>query len=159
MNHTLASRFLSLLLVLTLCTALTPAAGAEDLPTAGTVEVPGEKTPVLESVSLTPEAAALKVGQTQVLTAAVRMSDGSTDLPEGSSVVWEVANGRSDEVSVTAAGPNSLIATIEALAVPETTQDPTVAVTVTVTPPPGAGRPGWIRAQSRSMLPIPPASP
>lgn len=67
------------------------------------------------------------------------MSDGSTDLPEGSSVVWEVANGRSDEVSVTAAGPNSLIATIEALAVPETTQDPTVAVTVTVTPPPGAG--------------------
>lgn len=139
MNHTLASRLLSLLLVLTLCAALTPAAGAEEFPTAGTVEVPAGETPTLESVALTPEAAALKVGQTQVLTAAVRMSDGSTDLPEGSSVVWEVANGRSDEVSVTAAGPNSLIATIEALAVPETTQDPTVAVTVTVTPPPGAG--------------------
>ncbi|MEI3348491.1 MAG: hypothetical protein V8R55_08905 [Dysosmobacter sp.] len=104
------------------------------------MEVPGEKTPVLESVSLTPEAAAPKAGQTPgAATAAVRMSDGSTDLPEGSSVVWEVANGRSDEVSVTAAGPNSLIASIEALAVPETTQDPTVAGAGTVTPPPGAG--------------------
>lgn len=105
MNHTLASRFLSLLLVLTLCTALTPAAGAEDLPTAGTVEVPGEKTPVLESVSLTPEAAALKVGQTQVLTGCRADVRRRTDLPEGSAWSGRLPMAGADEVSVTAAGP------------------------------------------------------
>lgn len=131
MKHTLGSRLLSLLLVLTLCAALSPAAlAAEDS---------GTGTPVLQSVSVTPETAALKVGETQVLTAAVTLSDGSTVLPEGTTVDWEVANGREDEVSVTPASPNALTATVEALAVPKTTEDQTVAVTVTVTPPIGSG--------------------
>ena len=131
MKHTLGSRLLSLLLVLTLCTALSPAAlAAEGFDTG---------TPVLQSVSVTPETAALKVGETQVLTAAVTLSDGSAVLPEGTTVDWEVANGREDEVSVTPASPNALTATVEALAVPKTTEDQTVAVTVTVTPPIGSG--------------------
>lgn len=93
MKHTLGSRLLSLLLVLTLCAALSPAAlAAEGFDTG---------TPVLQSVSVTPETAALKVGETQVLTAAVTLSDGSAVLPEGTTVDWEVANGREDEVSVT----------------------------------------------------------
>lgn len=131
MKHTLGSRLLSLLLVLTLCAALSPAALA--------VEDSGTGTPVLQSVSVTPETAALKVGETQVLTAAVTLSDGSTVLPEGTTVDWEVANGREDEVSVTPASSNALTATVEALAVPKTTEDQTVAVTVTVTPPIGSG--------------------
>lgn len=131
MKHTLGSRLLSLLLSLSLCAALSPAALAE--------EDPGAQAPVLQAVSVTPEAAALKVGQTQVLTASVTLSDGSTTLPEGSSVAWEVANGREDEVSVTPTSINSLTATVEALAVPETTEEETVAVTVTVTPPSGGG--------------------
>lgn len=131
MKHTLGSRLLSLLLVLTLCAALSPAAlAAEGFDTG---------TPVLQSVSVTPETAALKVGETQVLTAAVTLSDGSAVLPEGTTVDWEVANGREDEVSVTPASPNALTATVEALAVPKTTEDQTVAVTVTVTPPSGSG--------------------
>ena len=113
MKHTLGSRLLSLLLVLTLCAALSPAAlAAEGFDTG---------TPVLQSVSVTPETAALKVGETQVLTAAVTLSDGSAVLPEGTTVDWEVANGREDEVSVTPASPNALTATVEALAVPKTT--------------------------------------
>lgn len=131
MKHTLGSRLLSLLLALTLCAALSPAALA--------VEDSGAGTPALQSVSVTPETAALKVGETQVLTAAVTLSDGSTVLPEGATVDWEVANGREDEVSVTPASPNALTATVEALAVPKTTEDQTVAVTVTVTPPIGSG--------------------
>lgn len=131
MKHTLGSRLLSLFLALTLCAALSPTAlGVEDSD-AG--------TPVLQSVSVTPETAALKVGETQVLTTAVTLSDGSTVLPEGATVDWEVANGREDEVSVTPASPNALTATVEALAVPKTTEDQTVAVTVTVTPPSGSG--------------------
>lgn len=129
MRHTVGSRLLSLLLAFSLCAALSPAALAE--------EETGE--PSLESVSLEPESATLKVGQTQVLTASVTLSDGTTNLPEGFSVDWSVADGREDEVSVTPAGSNSLTATVEALAVPETTQDDTVAVTVTVTPPAGRG--------------------
>lgn len=131
MKHTLGSRLLSLLLALTLCAALSPSALA--------VEDSGAGTPALQSVSVTPETAALKVGETQVLTAAVTLSDGSTVLPEGATVDWEVANGREDEVSVTPASPNALTATVEALAVPKTTEDQTVAVTVTVTPPIGSG--------------------
>ena len=129
MRHTMGSRLLSLLLAFSLCAAMSPAALAEEETGA----------PSLESVSLEPESAALKVGQTQVLTASVILSDGSTELPEGFSVDWSVADGREDEVSVTPAGPNSLTATAEALAVPETTEDETVAVTVTVTPPVGMG--------------------
>lgn len=131
MKHTLGSRLLSLLLVLTLCAALSPDALAVEDSSAG--------TPVLQSVSVTPETAALKVGETQVLTAAVILSNGSTVLPEGSTVDWEVANGRENEVAVTPASPNALTATVEALAVPKTTEDQTVAVTVTVTPPIGSG--------------------
>lgn len=121
MKRTMGSRLLSLLLSLSLCAALTPAAGAEE-PAAG-------------SVTVTPPVAALKVGQTQVVTASVTLPGGGTELPEGTTVVWDVANDRDDEVSVTPAGENALTATVEALAVPETTEDKTVAVTVTVTAP------------------------
>ncbi|WP_308856436.1 S-layer homology domain-containing protein [uncultured Oscillibacter sp.] len=129
MRHTMGSRLLSLLLAFSLCAAVSPAALAEEETGA----------PSLERVSLEPGSAALKVGQTQVLTASVILSDGTTELPEGFSVDWSVADGREDEVSVTPAGSNSLTATAEAMAVPETTEDETVAVTVTVTPPVGMG--------------------
>ena len=132
MKHPLGSRLLSLLTVLSLCAALSPAASAADDGTEA-------ETPSLESVFVAPESTALKVGQTQVLTASVTLSDGSTALSAGSSVAWEVANGREDEVSVTPAGPNALTATVEARAVPETTEEQSVAVTVTVTPPVGSG--------------------
>lgn len=129
MKHTLGSRLLSLLMALSLCAALSPAALAAEEPGAGAV--------ALEKVSVTPETAALKVGETQVLTASVTLSDGSTSLPEGAEVDWDVANDRDDEVSVTPAGLNSLTATVEARAIPDTTEDKTVAVTVTVTLPGG----------------------
>lgn len=132
MKHPLGSRLLSLLTVLSLCAALSPAASAADDGTEA-------ETPSLESVFVTPESTALKVGETQVLTASVTFSDGSMSLPAGSSVVWEVANDRKDEVSVTPAGSNALTATVEALAVPETTEEKSVTVSVTVIPPIGSG--------------------
>lgn len=132
MKHPLGSRLLSLLTALALCTALSPVASAADDGAEG-------GTPSLESVFVTPESAALKVGETQTLTASVTLSDGSTSLPAGATVAWEVANDRVDEVSVIPDGLNSLTATVEARAVPETTEEKSVAVTVTVTLPSGSG--------------------
>lgn len=138
MNTMTRRRLLSLLLTLALLVTLSPAALAD-----GEEEGDPSPTYTLTGVTLSLTSVTMKVGETQSLTAAVKINDGSgdteyrsiSDLPEGCEldVKWTVSNDRDDEVTVTPSPSNSLVATLDAWKVAETTEINPLTVTATVT--------------------------
>lgn len=146
MKQPIRKRLLSLLLVFLLLVSMMPAALAgEDDGGDGT----STKEYTLTSVTITPGSVALKVGETQALSATVTLTktnDNSTVEITSTSdenltkngytleVKWEVTNNRGDEATVTRGVENQLEATLEALKTPETqeTTDLTAQVTVTL---------------------------
>lgn len=144
MKQPIRNRLLSLLLVFLLLVSMMPAALAgEDDEGGGT----STEEYTLTSVTIDPGSVALKVGQTQALSATVTLtktndnstveitSTSDTKLPQGYSLsaVWNIPNDRGDEATVTAES-DSLKATLKALKTPETqeTTDLTAQVTVTL---------------------------
>lgn len=142
MKQPIRNRLLSLLLVFLLLVSMMPAALADEGD-----EGDGTSTDeyTLTSVAITPGSVALKVGETQALSATATLTktgDNSTveitstsdaKLPQGYSLsaVWNIPNDRGDEATVTAES-DSLKATLKALKTPETqvTEPLTVQVTV-----------------------------
>ena len=128
MKHSLARRGMSLLILLAMLLSLLPATLA------------AEGNPTLTSVTVNPPSAALTVGDTQRVEATATFSDGTTTPPTGTITTWEVVDGRTDEVKVTPNGAYQLSADVEAVAIPETNEAPSVQVKVTVMPPAGYGQ-------------------
>lgn len=151
MKHNMRSRLLAFLLTLAMLVAMAPAALADD-PADGGGEgtdntedtQPSPVTYTLTGVTIAPGSVDLKVGEQQPLTATVTLtgSDGSkttynntANLPEGCTlaVEWTVSNGRYAEAKVTDDAANSLSATLEALAVADSSQTDPLTVQVSVT--------------------------
>ena len=143
MKHSLASRGLSLLVTLAMLFALLPATLA-----AG-------DNPTLVSVTVNPPTAALTVGDTQLVQATATFSDGSTTPPPGTITTWEVVDNRTDELGVTPSGTYQLSADVEAKAIPDTNEERSVQVKVTVTPPAGYGQ----AASAVCTITVSPADP
>lgn len=146
MKQPIGNRLLSLLLVFLLLVSMMPAALAGE-------DDEGDETSTKEytltGVTITPGSVALKVGDTQALSATVTLTktnDNSTvEITSTSDEVltkngytlevdWGISNERGDEATVKGDAENPLKATLEALKTPETqeTTDLTAQVTVTL---------------------------